>query len=258
MARAFVERSGASVAAVARASGRAGAQGRFGYPWVVVRSPRPPGAFAVRLRVAVVAALAGAVGSAGCQASRPPPRPREAFAPPRAPGAAVDAAMAAEVAALASPDFEVRSRAAEALVARGEAALPALGSAGDLPVEAHGKVAVSATRPVIAEILAQVPEERVARTHLAAAEPAIRRGAADEIGRRGGWGPVPDLIDRLEDDDAGVRAAVVAALRRLTNRVYDVAATDAEVDRTAAAARWREWWNREGRRVAADPARRPG
>jgi len=170
----------------------------------------------------------------------------------------LDPAIVADVHALESPDFTTRSRAAEALVARGEASLPALGAAGDLPVDAHGKVPVSTTRPVIAEILGTLPEARVARTHLVAAEPALRRGAADEIGRRGGWGPVPDLIDRLEDDDPGVRAAVVAALRRLTNRVYDVDASDADVERTAAAARWREWWSREGRRAAADPARRSG
>lgn len=220
---------------------------------------RPPGARAHVVRAAAIAITAlGAVVGGGCRASRPPPRTTEAFVAARPSSVTLDPGTLADVRALASPDFAVRSRAAEALVARGEAALPALGAAGDLPVEAHGKVPVSSTRPVIAAILEQAPEERVARVHLVAAEPAIRRGAADEIGRRGGWGPVPDLIDRLEDDDAGVRAAVVAALRRLTNRVYDVAASDAEVERTAAAARWREWWNREGRRAAADPARRTG
>lgn len=245
------------VAARFDARGAAGAAAAFGYPRDVSPPPRPPGVRRFAARLAVVAcAVALPVLAGGCRASRPPSRPEPAFAAPRAAAGAVDPTIAAEVRALESPDFTVRSRAAEALVARGEGALPALGAAGDRPVEAHGKVPVSTTRPVIAEILAKVPEERVARTHLVAAEPAIRRGAADEIGRRGGWGPVPDLIDRLEDDDPGVRAAVVAALRRLTNRVYDVAATDAETDRTAAAVRWREWWNREGRRAAADPARR--
>ena len=69
---------------------------------------------------------------------------------------------------------------------------------------------------------------------------------------------MPDLIDRLEDENPTVRAAVVAALRRLTNRVYDVAATDRPADRAAAATRWREWWTREGRHAAADPGRRSG
>lgn len=172
--------------------------------------------------------------------------------------AAADPKTAAEVAALASPDFVERSRAAEALVRRGEGALAALGVVGDLPVEAHGRVTVSATRPVIAAILEATPEMRVARVHLRSPSAAVRRGAADEIGRRGRWGPVPDLIDRLEDDDPAVRSAVVAALRRLTNRVYDVAVDDRAVDRQAAAARWREWWTREGRKAATDAAHRPG
>ena len=155
-----------------------------------MRPPRPPGIRASSLHAMVVCAFAaGSAVVGGCQASRPAARRHEPFAPPRPASSAIASGTAAEVRALASPDFAERSRAAEALLARGEAALPALGAAGDLPVEAHGKVAVSTTRPVIAEILAKVPAERVARTHLVAAEPAIRRGAADEIGRRGGGGP---------------------------------------------------------------------
>lgn len=202
--------------------------------------------------------VAGCVLLGGCRASRPAPVDRERLLAPEASAPGVDPAVSAEVAALRSPDFAVRSRAADALVARGESALPALGAAGDLPVEAHGRIAVSATRPVIAEILAKASEERMAHEHLSSAHVVVRRGAADEIGRRGGWGPVPDLIERLEDPDPAVRAAVVAALRRLTNRVYDVAASDRPSDFTAAAARWREWWSREGRRAASDPAHRSG
>ncbi len=177
---------------------------------------------------------------------------------PRAAAPGLDPVISAEIARLASSDFAVRSRAAEALVARGESALPALGQAGDLPVEVPGRITVSSTRPVIAEILAKAPDDRVARSYLTAVDSVVRRGAADELGRRGGWAPVPDLIERLDDDDPSVRAAVVAALRRLTNRVYDVAGSDRPADLTAAAARWREWWTREGRRAAADPAHRSG
>ena len=206
----------------------------------------------------LAAAIVTAGVASGCRASRPAPIDREHLVPARRPAPGLDPVLVAEVSRLASSDFAERSRAAEALLSRGEAALPALGAAGDLPVAVPGKQAVSSTRPVIAEILAKAPEARVVDTHLASADAVVRRGAADELGRRGGWGPVPDLIERLGDDDTGVRAAVVAALRRLTNRVYDVAASDRPGDLTAAVARWREWWSREGRRAAADPAHRSG
>ena len=214
---------------------------------------RPPGPRFFGLVVLVASLLSG-----GCRASRPVAVERERLLAPKASRTALDPNVSAEVDALASSDFAIRSHAAEALVARGEAALEALGAAGDLPVEVPGKIMVSATRPVIAEILVSASADRVAHTHLASADAVVRRGAADELGRRGGWGPVPELIERLDDDDASVRAAVVASLRRLTNHVYDVAASDRPSDLTAAAARWREWWTREGRRAAADPAHRSG
>lgn len=206
-------------------------------------------------RPALLWAACVALVGVGCRAV-PPSAPVRAPAIAPTASASVPAGPAsAEVAALTSPDFMVRSRAAEALVRLGEAALPALGAVGDLPVVEHGEVTVSATRPVIAAILERAPADRITRVHLVSESAAVRRGAADEIGRRGGWGPVPDLIDRLEDSDPAVRSAVVAALRRLTNRVYDVDAGDGAIDRSAAAARWREWWSREGRRAAANGGR---
>ena len=162
------------------------------------------------------------------------------------------------VRALASDDFVARSRAAEALVAQGERALPALGAAGDQPVAAHGRVAVSTTRPVVAAILSTVPEERLVRVHLPSDAALVRRGAAEELGRREAWGGVPDLIERLSDEDAGVRVASIGALRRITNRFYDADAAAPASTRVAAVERGREWWNREGRLAAPEPARRSG
>lgn len=206
----------------------------------------------------------------GCAVRSPGPAHTTAFAPPLAgsaypvtspascgpaPGApSIDAA----VLALASNDFGERSRAADALLARGEAALPALGAAGDAPIAAHGVVPVSTTRAVIAEILSTSDLSRLRSVHLASAAPAVRRGAAEELGRRSAFEAVPELLARAEDDDLSVRTAAVASLRRLTNRMYDLDATDPPATRAASVGRWRVWWDREGRAVVAERTRRSG
>jgi|GEM_PF-2513904 len=206
----------------------------------------------------------------GCAVRSPGSPHKTAFAPPTA-GAAYPVASPAStragpgapsidaaVLALASADFGERSRAADALLAQGEAALPALGAAGDAPVAAHGVVPVSTTRAVIAEILSTSDVARLRSVHLASAAPAVRRGAAEELGRRNAFDAVPDLLARAEDDDLAVRTAAVASLRRLTNRMYDLEATDPPSTRAASVGRWRAWWDREGRTVAAERSRRSG
>jgi len=212
--------------------------------------------------------VAGAL--VGCAVKAPGRGPGPAFAPPLAgaaypvgsPGSDAPPPAAppidATVRALASPDFAERSRAVDALLARGEPALTALGAAGDAPVAAHGQVPVSTTRAVIAEILSTSDVGRLRSVHLVSAAPAVRRGAADELGRRGAFEAVPELLARVEDDDLSVRTASVASLRRLTNRMYDIEATDTPAVRTAAVTRWRAWWTREGRAVTAERTRRSG
>lgn len=235
-----------------------------------VSSTQVPMAPLRTLRFALSVSAACAVG--GCAMRAPeatrvtpfsPPSPESAY--PVSSGPASDPTPAgaapridASVAALGSSDFGERSRAADALLARGEAALPALGAAGDAPVAAHGRVPVSTTRAVIAEILATADVGRLRSVHLASVAPAVRRGAAEELGRRDAFDAVPDLLARVEDDDVAVRTAAVASLRRLTNRMYDLEATDPPQVRTAAVGRWRAWWGREGRTVAAERGRRSG
>ena len=172
-------------------------------------------------------------------------------------GPRIDSSVEAAVLALASDDFETRSRAAEDLVVLGERALPALAAAGDVRVAAHGRVAVSVTRPVIEAILAAAPDAGLARAHLSSDGAAVRRAAAEDLGRRRDWGCVPALIDRLEDADAGVRSASAVALRRITNRFLGSEGGAAPCDATCVAGRWREWWNREGRLAASAPAPTP-
>ncbi len=169
--------------------------------------------------------------------------------PPVARAAGGGGPFTGDLAALRSPDFVTRQRAAERLVAAGETALGALGAAGEQPVPGLAGRGVSTTRPVVDAILQDLPAEHV-RTHLAGPWSVVRRAAATELGRRGGLGAVPELIARLTDDDVEVRIAAVAALRRLTNRYFGFAPRATVVARREAEARWRSWWLVEGKRRA--------
>jgi HEAT repeat protein len=157
------------------------------------------------------------------------------------------------VRALLSGDFAERARASEALVAAGEGALGALAAVGDAPVAVHGgRATATATRPVVEAILAAVATDRLVEVHLVSPGASVRRVAAEELGRRGATAAVPALAARLGDEDAGVREAVAAALRRVTGRA-DVVAPATPTEAAAAAARLRAWWEREGRERAPAP-----
>jgi hypothetical protein len=198
-------------------------------------------------RVILTIVALGAVSSAaaGCRATPARETQAAAVAP------ASRTAPAASIVAVAVGDFAARSRAAEALIAEGDRALPALGEARDEELVA-GPGAVVRIDAVIAEILKASSDERLVSIHLADRYPSIRRAAASEAARRGGWGAVPALVERLGDEDVSVRAAVVAALRRMTNRFYDVEPRPTRTEAAAAAASAREWWNREGSLRTAD------
>jgi hypothetical protein len=206
---------------------------------------RASSARALRLAVPVVLAT----GIAACASGgRIAPASAEAARTARAPapvGGAEDG-VAGDLARLGDPSFVERSRAAERLVARGEAVVPALGAAGDRPVRVAGGAEVATTRPVLRAILARADDERLV-VHLASEHATVRREAAEAIGERGRWGAIPHLIDRLEDPDEAVRGASHAALRRLTNRSHGYLANAAAPQRAAATGRWRAWWNVEGR-----------
>ena len=141
----------------------------------------------------------------------------------------------------------------------GDEALLALGEAGDLEVAAHGRVAVSATAPVVAAILSAVGAERLKDVHLVASAPNVRRAAAREIGRRGSLDAAPALIARLDDPDDGVRRTALDSLRLLA-APHDAGLVAPSPDGTGSprgeAARWRDWWAREGSLLAAAPQAR--
>lgn len=180
----------------------------------------------------------------GCRAVGPASLPGGGPSGPVVTGGASGSAGAdPRIAALYATDFTVRARAGERLVAEGEAALDLLGRAAD---EERGRPGPSRVAPVVSAVLASVSADRLERVHLAAAEPAVRAAAATELGRRDLWASVPALIDRIEDPDGRVRAASVAALRRVTNRLYDVDLGLGSVAATNVAARERTWWRVEG------------
>ena len=184
---------------------------------------------------------------AGC-ASEPPPGDITAIQPlpARALPPVGDDPWDRPVRDLTSADFEIRTRAARTLVAAGAEALPALGRAGALEVPVAGGLRVSATRSVVAAILADADVEQVER-HLGSPWSSVRLAAAEEIGRRDRWTAIPRLIERLDDADAGVRAASAVSLRRLTNQFLGYRAEASVGSRRTAANRWRTWWSREGR-----------
>ncbi len=155
---------------------------------------------------------------------------------------------------LASADFETRTRAARELVAAGDAAVPALGRAGDLSVPVAGGMRVSATRSVVQSILAASEDAELER-HLGSPWPNVRRSSAEELGRRDRRSAIPRLIERLDDADPEVRSASAIALRRLTNNFMGYSPEASLSDRREAADRWRSWWSESGReRVEAAAA----
>lgn len=80
------------------------------------------------------------------------------------------------------------------------------------------------------------------------ADSLARMGAIREAARTNDRSKVPDLIARLDSDDAGERLLAVRALERLTGTTqgYDYAAPRPE--REAAIDRWMTWYaaNRQG------------
>lgn len=169
----------------------------------------------------------------------------------RLPAAGSDPHMQ-HVRALADGDFEVRTRAARALVEAGPAALPALGRAGDLAVPVPGGLRVSATDSVVRAIVAQADGPGLDE-HLGSPWPNVRRAAAAEVGERDRWDSIPRLIARLDDRDREVRATAAASLRRLTNQWFGYRASASVGSRRNAADRWRRWWQ-----VHESDDRRPG
>ncbi len=77
-------------------------------------------------------------------------------------------------------------------------------------------------------------------------DPSDRIAAVRQAGNSEDQSAVPALVDRLEDEDSGVRLYAILALERIvgTRMGYDYANSDAE--RVRAVYRWREFVRRGG------------
>lgn len=112
-------------------------------------------------------------------------------------------------------------------------AIPRLG--GDRQKDARGALAERLTR-MTAETL---------RGMMKGDEPELRRAAVLAGAMKDDKGHVPDLIDRLTDDDDGVARVARAGLKSLTGEDFGPAAGATQAQRKAAADVWRAWWSKQ-------------
>jgi hypothetical protein len=61
------------------------------------------------------------------------------------------------------------------------------------------------------------------------------------------WSAIPQVIKRLEDDDVSVRLLAIGTLRDMTGNDLGYNAYANEPERREAVARWRNWWDTEGK-----------
>ncbi len=71
--------------------------------------------------------------------------------------------------------------------------------------------------------------------------PANRAEAARRLGKIKDWEAIRYLVQGLEDEAPGVRAAALQALSGLTGETHEFDADAADADRDAAVARWQRW-----------------
>ena len=71
--------------------------------------------------------------------------------------------------------------------------------------------------------------------------PASRIAAIERSCAEGRRSEIPSIVSNLSSDDAGVRMAAIAALRRMTGETLGYRFDDPVSDRQAAVARWAEW-----------------
>jgi len=85
-----------------------------------------------------------------------------------------------------------------------------------------------------------------------------RAQAVMTVGDRHMWSAIPQVISRLEDDDVSVRMLAIDTLRDMTGRDFGYGAYAPEVERREAVARWRNWWETEGKTGGKAAAKTPG
>jgi HEAT repeat protein len=83
--------------------------------------------------------------------------------------------------------------------------------------------------------------------------PSERTQAIYAAARRGDLAQVPILIERLDDDDPGVRLAAGQALTRLTGHDTGYLAFEERPERRRHVLAWRRWWAERNPTVGVSP-----
>jgi hypothetical protein len=99
-------------------------------------------------------------------------------------------------------------------------------------------------RDALAERLTRMTADTL-RGMLKAEDAELRRGATLACAMKDDKVHVPDLIDRLTDDEELVVRAAKAGLKSLTNQDLGPAAGATKAQRQAAATAWRQWWDKQ-------------
>jgi hypothetical protein len=88
-------------------------------------------------------------------------------------------------------------------------------------------------------------EPDVIRLQMRSRELEVRRAAATAAAAKKARALIPDLINLLEDADAGVLQAAHASLRQLTAQDFGPELDASAADRAAAVSAWRQWWKQK-------------
>ena len=83
------------------------------------------------------------------------------------------------------------------------------------------------------------------RAMLKSGDAEVRRAAALACAMKEEWAHIPDLIDRLTDDEEFVARTAKAGLKSLTGQDLGPANGAPKDQRKAAAAAWRAWWAKQ-------------
>lgn len=99
-------------------------------------------------------------------------------------------------------------------------------------------------REALAERLTRMSAETL-RGMIKTDDAELRRGAVLACAMRDDKSHVPDLIDRLADDEDLVVRAARAGLKSLTGQDFGPASDASKADRKVAADKWRAWWTKQ-------------
>jgi hypothetical protein len=85
-----------------------------------------------------------------------------------------------------------------------------------------------------------------------------RAQAVMTVGEKNMWPAIPQVINRLEDNDVSVRVLADETLCNMTGKDFGYNAYADEKERREAVARWRSWWESEGKAATVKPGSAAG